>query len=91
VYVTSDNPRTESPHAILDEIIAGFPAHSQTEIIVEQDRRTAIERIIGDAEPADVVLLAGKGHEKYQIVGTTKFPFDDAVEAQRILRLAWAA
>jgi UDP-N-acetylmuramoyl-L-alanyl-D-glutamate--2,6-diaminopimelate ligase len=86
VYVTSDNPRTESPGAIIDEIVAGFPAVDGPPVIVEPDRRAAIERILGDAEAGDVVLIAGKGHENYQIVGQTKHHFDDVEEAAGFLR-----
>jgi UDP-N-acetylmuramoyl-L-alanyl-D-glutamate--2,6-diaminopimelate ligase len=91
VYVSSDNPRTENPRAILDDIIAGFPKNNSTPVIVEPDRRAAIERVLHDSEKGDVVLLAGKGHENYQIIGTTKHHFDDAEEAGRILKGAWAA
>jgi UDP-N-acetylmuramoyl-L-alanyl-D-glutamate--2,6-diaminopimelate ligase len=52
---------------------------------VDIDRRTAIERILNDAEPGDVVLIAGKGHENYQIIGATKHHFDDVEECQRVL------
>jgi UDP-N-acetylmuramoyl-L-alanyl-D-glutamate--2,6-diaminopimelate ligase len=79
VYVTSDNPRTEQPDAIIADIMKGF-THVDA-IRVEPDRRTAIHMILSDAEPGDVVLLAGKGHENYQIVGTLKQHFDDVEEA----------
>ncbi|MGA3065552.1 MAG: UDP-N-acetylmuramoyl-L-alanyl-D-glutamate--2,6-diaminopimelate ligase [Tepidisphaeraceae bacterium] len=85
VYVTSDNPRTENPSAILKEIIAGFPAEGEKPLFVEVDRRKAIEKILADAQSGDVVLLAGKGHENYQIVGYTKHHFDDVEEARRVL------
>jgi UDP-N-acetylmuramoyl-L-alanyl-D-glutamate--2,6-diaminopimelate ligase len=85
VYVTSDNPRTENPSAILKEIIAGFPSDKQKPLFVEVDRRKAIEKILADAQSGDIVLLAGKGHENYQIVGTTKHHFDDVEEARRVL------
>lgn len=85
VYVTSDNPRTENPQSIIDEILKGFSADTVKTIIVEPDRRCAIERILKDAEKDDVVLLAGKGHENYQIVGTTKHHFDDVEEATKVL------
>jgi UDP-N-acetylmuramoyl-L-alanyl-D-glutamate--2,6-diaminopimelate ligase len=85
IYVTSDNPRTEDPQSILDEILTGFPTDAMP-TLVEPDRRAAIERIISDSSGGDVVLLAGKGHENYQIVGTTKHPFDDAREARRVLQ-----
>jgi UDP-N-acetylmuramoyl-L-alanyl-D-glutamate--2,6-diaminopimelate ligase len=88
VYVTSDNPRTENAAAIIEEIVAGFatgPGNSAA-VVVEPDRRAAIERAIGDAEKGDIVLLAGKGHENYQIIGSEKHHFDDVEEATRVLR-----
>ncbi|MFN4242748.1 MAG: UDP-N-acetylmuramoyl-L-alanyl-D-glutamate--2,6-diaminopimelate ligase [Tepidisphaerales bacterium] len=86
LYLTSDNPRTEDPEQILREIEAGLsaPPAKPTRTIV--DRRSAIEAAIGDAAAGDVVLIAGKGHENYQIVGTTKHHFDDVEEARRVLR-----
>jgi UDP-N-acetylmuramoyl-L-alanyl-D-glutamate--2,6-diaminopimelate ligase len=89
VYVTSDNPRTEQPQAILDQVCGGLSRQDQA--IVEIDRRSAIERILADAQPGDVVLLAGKGHENYQIIGTEKHHFDDVEEAMRALRSKMAA
>jgi UDP-N-acetylmuramoyl-L-alanyl-D-glutamate--2,6-diaminopimelate ligase len=74
--VTSDNPRTEDPEVILDEIEAGMHGVAHERI---EDRRVAIERAMHLAGPGDVVLLAGKGHEDYQIRGTTKLPFDEKV------------
>jgi UDP-N-acetylmuramoyl-L-alanyl-D-glutamate--2,6-diaminopimelate ligase len=86
VYITSDNPRTENPQAIIDEIVSGLPADKHGRpVIVEPDRRAAIRRIIADAESGDVVLLAGKGHENYQIIGRTKHHFDDVEEATAAL------
>ena len=85
VYVTSDNPRTEDPRAIIGQIVSGFGTTPAGRFMVEADRRAAIERAIADAEPGDVVLIAGKGHETYQIVGTVKHPFDDVEEAERAL------
>ena len=82
VYVTSDNPRTEDPTTILAEIVTGLKGEPA---LVEPDRRTAIRRVLADAGEGDVVLIAGKGHENYQIVGTTKHPFNDAEEARRAL------
>jgi UDP-N-acetylmuramoyl-L-alanyl-D-glutamate--2,6-diaminopimelate ligase len=84
LYVTSDNPRTERPQTIIDEILTGFTRSGKT-LRIEADRRIAIEQIITEAEPGDVVLLAGKGHEKYQILGTEKHHFDDVEEAQRVI------
>jgi len=79
VVVTSDNPRTEDPDAIIREIIQGMegPGPSGTQYKVEPDRRKAIYDAVAQANPGDLVLIAGKGHEDYQIVGTHKYPFDD--------------
>jgi UDP-N-acetylmuramoyl-L-alanyl-D-glutamate--2,6-diaminopimelate ligase len=82
-FVTSDNPRTEDPAAIIGQILEGIPAASAHR--VEPDRARAIDDAIAAAGPDDVVLIAGKGHEDYQIVGTEKRPFDDAAEARRAL------
>jgi UDP-N-acetylmuramoyl-L-alanyl-D-glutamate--2,6-diaminopimelate ligase len=75
VILTSDNPRTEDPERILDEIEAGMQGkHERIE-----DRREAIARALATASPDDVILLAGKGHETYQIRGTARLPFDERV------------
>src|SRR5687768_8552490 len=86
VYVTSDNPRTEDPGAILDEILTGLTPGTRAAAVVEPDRKGAIRRILADAGPEDVVLIAGKGHENYQIVGDEKRHFDDVEEASRFLK-----
>ncbi len=86
VYVTSDNPRSERPEAIIADIIAGFTPDAKERAIVHPDRRTAIARIINDAAAGDVILLAGKGHENYQIVGTVKHHFDDVEEATKAIQ-----
>jgi UDP-N-acetylmuramoyl-L-alanyl-D-glutamate--2,6-diaminopimelate ligase len=81
--VTSDNPRTEDPERILDEIEAGMPPGKERARI--EDRREAIAHALSIASPDDVVLLAGKGHETYQIRGTEKLPFDErAIVAELI-------
>jgi len=85
VYVTSDNPRTEDPQAILDEVLSGLTTVGRNSAVVEIDRRAAINRVLSDAEPDDVVLIAGKGHENYQIIGTEKHHFDDTEEATRVI------
>jgi UDP-N-acetylmuramoyl-L-alanyl-D-glutamate--2,6-diaminopimelate ligase len=82
-FVTSDNPRTEDPQSIVDGILAGIPAGGDT--VVELDRREAIRRAIGEARTGDVVLVAGKGHETYQIVGRTVGHFDDREEVRAAL------
>ena len=88
VVVTSDNPRTEDPLSILNDVVAGISAG--TDLVVEVDRARAIALGIAAAEPCDLVLIAGKGHEDYQILGTTKIHFDDREEAERALRLKTA-
>ncbi len=85
IVVTSDNPRTEDPQAIIDAILAGFPAEAMARVHVEPDRREAIAQAIGMAGPEDAVLLAGKGHETYQEIGDRKIPFDDAAVAREVL------
>ena len=74
--MTSDNPRTEDPERILDDIEAGMRRTNHERI---EDRRAAIARALELAAPDDMVLLAGKGHETYQIRGTVSHPFDEAV------------
>jgi UDP-N-acetylmuramoyl-L-alanyl-D-glutamate--2,6-diaminopimelate ligase len=80
--VTSDNPRTEDPDAIIDEIEQGMPARRHVRIA---DRRSAIAHALDIATADDVVLLAGKGHEDYQIIGTEKLPFDERAIVSSLL------
>lgn len=87
-YVTSDNPRTEEPQAIIDEILPGIGGAPHE---VRVDRRAAIEAAIGAARTGDVVAIAGKGHEHYQIVGTRVLPFDDLAVAREALAHKGAA
>jgi UDP-N-acetylmuramoyl-L-alanyl-D-glutamate--2,6-diaminopimelate ligase len=96
--VTSDNPRTESPEAIAEPVEEGVRSGGLARIspqeiattrkgyVVELDRQRAISLAIESARPGDVVVIAGKGHEDYQIIGTTKRPFDDRLEARNALR-----
>jgi UDP-N-acetylmuramoyl-L-alanyl-D-glutamate--2,6-diaminopimelate ligase len=83
--VTSDNPRSEDPQAIIDEIVAGVPAELCTHVAVEPDRRAAIALALGAARPGDVVVIAGKGHEQGQKIGDRVIPFDDRAVAQELL------
>ncbi|NIB40063.1 UDP-N-acetylmuramoyl-L-alanyl-D-glutamate--2,6-diaminopimelate ligase [Pseudomaricurvus alkylphenolicus] len=83
VVATSDNPRSENPQAILEEVMAGFARPEQVESIV--DRREAIEYVIANARPGDCVLLAGKGHEDYQLIAGEKLPFSDVEVAREAL------
>jgi UDP-N-acetylmuramoyl-L-alanyl-D-glutamate--2,6-diaminopimelate ligase len=77
IVVTSDNPRTEDPQAIIIDILAGFEADARRKVLVEADRKRAIHAALGGASGGDVVLIAGKGHEDYQIVGGQRLHFDD--------------
>jgi len=86
VIVTNDNPRTERPEDIISEIVAGFENPDSPKITVEQDRKKAIELAVKNAGRDDIVLIAGKGHETYQIIGTQKFDFNDKAIAQECLR-----
>jgi UDP-N-acetylmuramoyl-L-alanyl-D-glutamate--2,6-diaminopimelate ligase len=84
VIVTSDNPRSENPDAILLEILPGLK-ESGVKFAVEPDRACAIRMAVCDAQENDVVVIAGKGHEKVQILGDRTIPFDDAEEAREAL------
>jgi UDP-N-acetylmuramoyl-L-alanyl-D-glutamate--2,6-diaminopimelate ligase len=84
VVVTSDNPRTEKPEAIISQVLLGL-THRDC-VSVQSDRALAIAETIAAAAPQDVVLLAGKGHEDYQDVGGIKHPFDDREHARRALQ-----
>jgi UDP-N-acetylmuramoyl-L-alanyl-D-glutamate--2,6-diaminopimelate ligase len=84
-YVTSDNPRTEDPQAIIDEILRGFSAPPRCRIEVEVERRRAIETVLAEARPQDTVLIAGKGHEDYQLVGDKVLHFDDVEVARECI------
>ena len=100
VVVTSDNPRGEDPAAIIAEIVPGLEASGSSRLsadaarrgtpgyLVEPDRRAAIALAVSCAQSGDAVLVAGKGHEDYQIVGTEKRPFSDREEARRALGAA---
>jgi UDP-N-acetylmuramoyl-L-alanyl-D-glutamate--2,6-diaminopimelate ligase len=85
VIVTSDNPRSENPERIIAEIRRGM-TRELGDVVEIPDRRQAIERAIRDARPGDLVLIAGKGHEKYQIIGDQTNPFDDVEVAGEALQ-----
>jgi UDP-N-acetylmuramyl-tripeptide synthetase len=94
--ITSDNPRTEEPLSIIEAILAGVTAEAIPRLtdlqqasrgyLVEPDRRHAIEAAVAAARPGDILLIAGKGHEDYQILGRTRIHFDDREEAAEALR-----
>ena len=85
VIITSDNPRSEDPGAIIDEIRAGLTAAGAAKAVVECDRAAAIARAIEGARAGDVVLIAGKGHENYQIIGSARIHFDDVEVAADVI------
>jgi UDP-N-acetylmuramoyl-L-alanyl-D-glutamate--2,6-diaminopimelate ligase len=97
--LTSDNPRTEDPRAIIADAEPGLVAGGLSRVatldrrgyVVEPDRRRAIAAAMAAARAGDCVVIAGKGHEDYQIIGTVKQPFDDRVEARRALGAAHAS
>jgi len=82
--ITSDNPRTEDPDRIIDEIMVGVPPQAPHRRVV--DRRQAIAEALAMARPGDTVLLAGKGHETYQVLGTRSYPFDERDIVAELLR-----
>jgi UDP-N-acetylmuramoyl-L-alanyl-D-glutamate--2,6-diaminopimelate ligase len=84
VFITSDNPRTEDPNAIINDIIKGLPANFKN-VDVDVDREQAIKKAIAIAKNEDVILIAGKGHEDYQIIGTEKKYFSDFDVAKKYL------
>ena len=85
VIVTSDNPRSERPGAIIDAVVAGIAASDRSKVDVEEDRAAAIERALQLASPRDVVVVAGKGHETTQTIGAKVVPFDDRAVVRRLL------
>jgi UDP-N-acetylmuramoyl-L-alanyl-D-glutamate--2,6-diaminopimelate ligase len=100
VIITSDNPRTEDPLGIINEIEQGMaegmrmssldaavaPVRGRTPYAVISDRRVAVATAIGMAKPGDVVVLAGKGHEDYQVIGNVKIHYDDREVAREEIR-----
>jgi len=83
VVLTDDNPRTEAPQQIIDEILAGMAAREPVRI--ERDRARAIAAAIAQAGAEDVVLIAGKGHEEYQLIGERRLPFSDRAQVRAVL------
>jgi len=84
IIVTSDNPRTEDPQRIIDEIVAGIPRGAH--VTQEVDRRAAIHSALRQARSGDVVLVAGKGHEDYQVIGKDKIHFSDREIVEELIR-----
>ncbi|HUA95630.1 MAG TPA: cyanophycin synthetase, partial [Acidimicrobiales bacterium] len=95
-FLTSDNPRHEDPAAIVDQVLAGVEpsaaeARAAGRLVVEPDRRRAIELAIAAAAAGDVVVVAGKGHETVQEIGDRRLPFDDRAVVTEILQARWPA
>ena len=91
IVITSDNPRTEDPEAIIAEVRAGVPPHRADRVSCVTERRSAIHHAVQMARPGDAVVIAGKGHEDYQIVGREKRPFDDREVAREALAAVGSA
>ncbi|HEY1164853.1 MAG TPA: UDP-N-acetylmuramoyl-L-alanyl-D-glutamate--2,6-diaminopimelate ligase [Chitinophaga sp.] len=87
VILTSDNPRSEEPEAIIREMEAGVPVHQRKKVLSITDRKEAIKTAISLANPEDIILVAGKGHEKYQEIKGVKYPFDDKAVLQEMMKL----
>ena len=85
VVLTSDNPRSEDPLDIMNDVLVGL-RRKDTPCLVEPDRATAIRRAIEEARPGDILILAGKGHETYQVLKDRTIPFDDREVAREVLR-----
>jgi UDP-N-acetylmuramoyl-L-alanyl-D-glutamate--2,6-diaminopimelate ligase len=88
VVITSDNPRGEDPARIIDEVNRGAQPETRqrgAEVVTIVDRREAIRHAVAQADAGDVVLIAGKGHEKYQEIGGVTLPFDDVAVAREAL------
>lgn len=88
VVVTSDNPRSESPLAIIDDVLNGVMPAERDKVVVEPDRRAAIVAAVDEARRGDIVVVAGKGHETTQAVGDQVLAFDDRVVVREILEAA---
>jgi UDP-N-acetylmuramoyl-L-alanyl-D-glutamate--2,6-diaminopimelate ligase len=84
VVLTSDNPRSEDPLLIINDVIVGVQ-RTKTKLFVEPDRQKAVEVALDEARSGDIVLLAGKGHETYQVLRDRTIEFDDRAVARRVL------
>lgn len=87
VILTSDNPRDEDPSAIINDMLAGLDREQLAKTLTIVDRREAIRTAVALAKPSDVILIAGKGHETYQIIGKVTNHFDDREEIRSALAL----
>jgi UDP-N-acetylmuramoyl-L-alanyl-D-glutamate--2,6-diaminopimelate ligase len=87
VVITSDNPRSEDPLAIINATLEGVPSDYRGRVVMEPDRRQAIEIALRAARSGDVVLIAGKGHERTQTIGDQVLEFDDRAVARELLQV----
>lgn len=87
VILTSDNPRSEDPNEIIRQMEAGVPVHLKKKVLSITDRKEAIKTAISLANPEDIILIAGKGHEKYQEIQGVKHPFDDKQVLEEMMKL----
>ncbi|RLE26045.1 MAG: UDP-N-acetylmuramoyl-L-alanyl-D-glutamate--2,6-diaminopimelate ligase, partial [Actinobacteria bacterium] len=85
VIITSDNPRNENPETVIDDILSGVSGNYGDRVMIDPDRRSAIGEAIARAQPGDVVVIAGKGHEQTQDLGTSVVDFDDRVVARTFM------
>ncbi len=85
VILTSDNPRTEDPARILADMETGLTSAAKRKYILIEDRKEAIRTAVSFANAEDIILVAGKGHEKYQEIKGVKYPFDDKVVLKQML------
>ncbi len=88
VILTSDNPRSEDPQKIIDQMRAGVEAHQSAKVLSVLDRREAVKVACSLAQPGDIILIAGKGHEKYQEIKGVKYPFDDKEVLQESFKMS---
>jgi UDP-N-acetylmuramoyl-L-alanyl-D-glutamate--2,6-diaminopimelate ligase len=88
VILTSDNPRNEDPQLILDQMLQGVRITDRKKVQVIPDRKEAIQKAYAMALPKDIILVAGKGHENYQEIKGTKYPFDDKQVLQSIFKVS---
>ncbi len=87
IFITSDNPRSENPEDIIRDIEKGIPFYLRKKYVAMADRKKAIKEAVSIAGEGDCVVIAGKGHETFQILGSTTIPFDDREEARKAIRL----
>jgi UDP-N-acetylmuramoyl-L-alanyl-D-glutamate--2,6-diaminopimelate ligase len=86
LFITADNPRSEPPEAIIEQMLAGLSEAGRARAVIEPDRRAAIALAVQEARGGDIILIAGKGHETHQIIGQERRDFDDVAVAAGLMR-----